>query len=341
MGHLENRVVINHDDPPIKYLRYIDDIFIIVRDEDHLNKIKDDMERQSVLNFTYELNVNGKLPFLDILVEESQQEYKTKVYRKPTDFGACINFEGQCPDRYKISAIRSYLIRANKFCTSRYELKNEINNIKQILVNNGFPNWLIDNEISKFNNRENNRDDNSNRLKIYYENQMHANYKKDEDILKNILRRYTRPIEPNDKINLVIYYKNKKTSSLIMRNSPFQDNSLLKSTNVVYQFQCKTEGCTLQNNKYIGMTSTSVSRRVSMHLQMGAIKDHFINIHPQIPRERRRALILENMSILAKCKTAKELEVTEAIFIKDLQPNLNIQNVRMGGVLKLFPPIIA
>ena len=78
-----------------------------------------------------------------------------------------------------------------------------------------------------------------------------------------------------------------------------------------------------------------------MHLQMGAIKDHFINIHPQIPRERRRALILENMSILAKCKTAKELEVTEAIFIKDLKPNLNIQSVRMGGVLKLFPPIIA
>ena len=74
---------------------------------------------------------------------------------------------------------------------------------------------------------------------------------------------------------------------------------------------------------------------------MGAIKDNLINIHPQIPSERTRALILVNMSILAKCKTAKELEVTEAIFIKDLQPNLNIKSVRMGGVLKLFPQIIA
>ena len=152
------------------------------------------MSIQSVLNFTYELNFNAKLPFLDILVEESQQEYKTKVYRKPTDFGACINFEGQCPDRYKISAIRSYLIRANKFCTSRYELTNEINNIKQILVNNGFPNRLIDYEISKLNSRLDNGDDNINKLKIYCENQMYAIYKKYEDILKNTLRGHTRAI---------------------------------------------------------------------------------------------------------------------------------------------------
>ena len=70
------------------------------------------------------------------------------------------------------------------------------------------------------------------------------------------------------------------------------------------------------------MTSTISSRRITMSLQMGGIEDHFIKIHPQIPREKRRALILENMSILAKCKTAKELEVAEAIFIKDLQPKL-------------------
>ena len=60
-------------------------------------------------------------------------------------------FDGQCPEQYKISAIRSYLIRAHKFCICRYELNNNINDIKQMLVNNGFPNWLIDIEISEFN----------------------------------------------------------------------------------------------------------------------------------------------------------------------------------------------
>ena len=56
------------------------------------------MERQSVPSLTYELNVQGRFKYLDIIAEESNQEYKTKVYRKPTDFGACINFYGQSSD---------------------------------------------------------------------------------------------------------------------------------------------------------------------------------------------------------------------------------------------------
>ena len=34
------------------------------------------------------------------------------------------------------------------------------------------------------------------------------------------------------------------------------------------------------------------------------------------------------MSIFAKFKTKKELELTEAIIFEDLEPNLNIQNTR-------------
>ena len=168
---------------------------------------------------------------------------------------------------------------------------------------------------------------------------MHANHKKDEAVLKNIVRRYTRPISDDDNIKLIIYYKNKKTSSLVMRNSPYND-SMLQSTDVVYQFKCKTEGCALLDNCYIGMTTTTVSRRITMHLQNGGIKDHFIGSHPLIPRANWRHILVENASILARCNFNKELEITEAMYIKELQPSLNIQNVRLGGVLKLFPHMI-
>ena len=114
-----------------------------------MNKIKSDLEYQSVLNFTYELNQNGKLPFVDILIEESNEQYKTNLFRKPTDAGRCVNYDGQCPERYKMSAVQSYIRRANKICTDENELRNEINNIKQILVNNGFSNKIVDDEIRK------------------------------------------------------------------------------------------------------------------------------------------------------------------------------------------------
>ena len=168
---------------------------------------------------------------------------------------------------------------------------------------------------------------------------MHANHKTDETILRNIIRRYTRPVSDNNRLKLIIYYKNRKTSSLVMRNSPYND-SLLQSTNVVYKFKCNTEGGALLDNCYIGMTTTSISRRITMHLQNGSIKDHYINSHPLIPRENRRNLIVDNFSILARCNSNKSLEITEAMYIKDFQPNLNIQNIRLGGVLKLFPPLV-
>ena len=73
-----------------------------------------------------------------------------------------------------------------------------------------------------------------------------------------------------------------------------------------------------------------------MHFQ----NDHFINIKPQILRERRRDLIINNMSILTRCRTPKEYKMTEAIYIKDRHSNFNIQSTRLRGILKLFPLIV-
>ena len=40
------------------------DIFVVVRNEDHLNQLTARMQSSSVLSFTYEkISVNGKIPF--------------------------------------------------------------------------------------------------------------------------------------------------------------------------------------------------------------------------------------------------------------------------------------
>ena len=50
----------------------------------------------------------------------------------------------------------------------------EFKNIKQTLVNNNFPNKLIDQQIKKyFRNIHKNSNNNTNRMKLYYKNQMH------------------------------------------------------------------------------------------------------------------------------------------------------------------------
>ena len=65
LGHLE-QVIFEENHKPSLYARYVDDIFLQVDDLQTLIDLKSQFENNSVLNFTYELNVNGKLPFLDV-----------------------------------------------------------------------------------------------------------------------------------------------------------------------------------------------------------------------------------------------------------------------------------
>ena len=60
---------------PSVYCRYVDDIFVIVRNEEHLITLKERMEAGSVLNFTYETSINGKILFLDVCVAYEKRSH--------------------------------------------------------------------------------------------------------------------------------------------------------------------------------------------------------------------------------------------------------------------------
>ena len=62
-----------------------------MRDESEIKKLRDLFQENSVLKFTYEMNINNKLPFLDVLVQTSESKFKTSVYHKPSDQGTCLN----------------------------------------------------------------------------------------------------------------------------------------------------------------------------------------------------------------------------------------------------------
>ena len=100
-------------------------------------------------------------------------------------------------------------------------------------------------------------------------------YKDDEKTLKSIIKRNIKTRNPEHKVKLVVYYKNPTTKSLLLRNNMCNDPSILKKCNIVYHYSCKKGDCALQNNSgYIGHTTTTLSRRITMHLQQGSILTH-------------------------------------------------------------------
>ena len=134
---------------PAVYSRYVDDTFVIFQNE---KKSEESLIRlnglHSSLQFTFEKERNNSLPFLDVHIKHTKGIYKTNVYRKPTFTGQYLRWESFAPIKRKASLESTLVHRALKIC-SKSKLKEEINRIKEILLDNGYPEDFALEQISK------------------------------------------------------------------------------------------------------------------------------------------------------------------------------------------------
>ena len=157
-------------------------------------------------------------------------------------------------------------------------------------------------------------------------------YREDERAIRTIITQNVAPTDPDTKLQLVIYYKNAKSRQLAMKNNETRTPSL-KATNVVYAFKCTHGDCKLRTNaRYIGQTTTTPSRRLTMHLQNGAIAKHMRDAHD---RDVTRQELIQNTKILAHEHNRKRLIILEACFIRALIPSMNTQQ-DIQGVCTLY-----
>ena len=335
MGDLEQRTFKDKSKKPHIYARFVDDIFVQVENINELETLRQQFQENSVLQFTYELNVNNKLPFLDVYVDASDHKFRTKVYRKPTSQGNCLNGNSECTDKYKYSVISNYLNRAYRISDSWQDFHEEVVHIKQLLINNNFSNKMVDNQINKFLNQalspKDPKQEKKTPIKIFYQGQTHKNYKIDERTIENIVDNNIKCIDTNNKIKVVFYYKNRKTSNCIMKNNMAPPPTTLQQTNVVYKFTCPMPHS--QVVEYVGLTQTKLSRRLTYHGQNGSILKHFQEAHNCKPT---REQITENTSIITKESDRYRLTIKEALIIRNIKPLINKQFDNFTNILKLY-----
>ena len=131
------------------YFRYVDDTFVIFQNEKELEEFLIRLNGlHSSLQFTFEKEKNNSLPFLDVHVEHTKGSYETEVYRKPTFTGQYLRWESFTPIKRKASLVSTLVHRALKIC-SKSKRKKEINRIKEILLDNGYPEDFVLKQISK------------------------------------------------------------------------------------------------------------------------------------------------------------------------------------------------
>ena len=93
MVELETSIIPTLGRSLLKWKRYVDNTFCYVKIgtvNNILNKLNDFHQN---IQFTYELEKNNKLAFLDVLLIGNNDTIETTVYRKPTNSDIYLNWK--------------------------------------------------------------------------------------------------------------------------------------------------------------------------------------------------------------------------------------------------------
>ena len=97
MSALENKVFNTINKPNI-YLKYADDILLLPNSTDEINTVQETFQNNSVPNFTQEINIDNKIPFLVVLIDTCNINLPPPYVKKTTNINPCtLNFHSECP----------------------------------------------------------------------------------------------------------------------------------------------------------------------------------------------------------------------------------------------------
>ena len=207
--------------------------------------------------FTYEVEIDNKLPFLDILVTREATTFTTNIYKKPTFSGLYTNFQSYLPESYKKGLIFTLLFRIYTICSDWSKIHTEIINLRNIMLKNNFPSSFVDRCIKLFLDR------------LFSKKQVVFTVPKkvinislpfmgsDSLKIRSQLNKIVKTYFPACKLQ-VLFNSNCRLGSFFR----FKDKVSLNARSfILYKFSCS--GC---NSAYLGKTKRHFLVRMSEHL---------------------------------------------------------------------------
>ena len=136
---------------PKYYRRYVDNIFLLFKAKDHVQKFFRYMNsRHPKIKFTFEEKNDNKISFLDISITRTENKFATSIFRKKTFSGVYLNFHSHLPTDYKKGLIDTLLHRSYNICTDDASFHQEILFLKSVWQKNYCPLFFIDKCVKKF-----------------------------------------------------------------------------------------------------------------------------------------------------------------------------------------------
>ncbi|CAH8864025.1 unnamed protein product [Trichobilharzia szidati] len=298
------------------------DNFLIMKNEKEAKDILDKFnEVHPAINFTIEKEKESSISFLDVLMtrKEDSTIRRRSVYRKPTSTGQYTHFLSFVPLKYKRNLIKCLVNRVREICSDEC-LDEELNNIKRLLSENGYPEKFIDKNM--------NLKPKQSKLPTVPKKasflQMQFLGDNTIEILTHRLRNAVKRAFPAAQLRCIF------TTTPLLRSGIKDKLPNFASSMCIYQFNCSCGA------SYIGRTIRRVSRRISEHhpawLSKGqtksirsAILAHLVETEHKIDVNHAFRVIYCIPTNLNFALRVRLLNIAEAVGIHINKPNLCTQ----------------
>jgi putative heme iron utilization protein len=313
---------------PKFYRRYVDDIFILCEKAEHLELFKTYFNTKHInIKFTSEIEIEGKLPFLDMQIDRNGSVMTTSIYRKSTFTGVYSHFQSFLPSVYKMGLLSTLLFRYFSICSTYALFHLEVVKFKEIFLRNGYPPWFIDRCIKKF------------LEKIFTKKKIFQNVPKKEflivlpflgsisSITEKRVRSLFQNMIPWGEIKIV--YKTQCRISQLFRFKDAIPKDLM--SHLIYYFKC-----TSCNAEYIGETERHAKVRWCEHLGLSCFTDKpIVGIQTAIRNhiiENKCNSTIDDFKIIGNAENHNLLLIKESLFVKHYKTFLNtkVKNVELS-----------
>ena len=335
MVELETTLVPTLGEKMSVWLRYVDDTFTFIK-ENEIENVKEVLNKfHKDIKFTHEVEVGGAIAFLDVNIKkQADGTFETEVYRKKTDTSIFLNWKSYAPKSWKIGTIKGLFRRAYIICSNKEALEKEIKFLKNVFGKvNGYPSRVVSRALFEISKHFENVGDFTNNTSNQNNEQVTSNegtregensftpyialpYKGEEgEGIMNKFRNYLKGVLPSE-VKPRFTYKGEKLVSFFRIKDKV---SLEHQSNLVYGYYPREK----VNGKidYVDETNVRYGARTYEHCftdKQSAVYKH--------AKQNKVSVTLEEFKVLEKgYDKYKDRKIAESLYIKELKPILNAQ----------------
>ena len=312
MEDLERNAIATMTDGPRLWLCFVDDTLTILKrytlqaSLDHLT------QQNPAIQFTMEVEKDGKLPFLDAELEQQGTHLSMTVYRKPTHSGRYLNFESHHPVTAKCRTVDALFSRPEAIITNEEQKQAEFSKIKQELLANDYPARFIDNPLTRIKQRKTGESVRSRDAEAEDQRRQRTVLVPFIDGVTQPLQRILRPLN----VRVVGKPRNWKWS---LKQKVKDQTSRENDPGVVYRLKCGD--C---EQAYIGETGRTACVRIKEHASY--VKSGRFHMSAAAAIFEQHALDFDNVEVIICEPHGLKRRVKEALHINAEKHSMNKDN---------------